>query len=174
MSDTECVMGMCAWVYLFTCRAWRGCPATLELELQVNHLIWVLGGELGSSERAVWALNHWAILPTSDDSLRQGLSVEPRPCPMDVLVGQIIQRTPFPPLSARISGEWPQPLSPWWVPRIHTQAQLLSTEPPPKSLDVSNLKSKHSGVIQPKGIPIWYLLCNDDKQMSEVVCSFRH
>ena len=106
--------------------------------------------------------------------LRQGLSVEPRPCPVDVLVGQIIQGTPFPPLSARISGEWPQPLSRWWVPRIHTQAQLLSTEPPPKSLDVSNLKTKHSSVIQPKGIPIWYLLCNDDKQMSEVVCSFCH
>jgi hypothetical protein len=37
----------------------------LELQLQklVTHLIWMLGAELGSSVRAVYALNCCAILP---------------------------------------------------------------------------------------------------------------
>lgn len=59
----------CVWMSGTCVRAPVGAQkrvlGSLELEIVVSHLAWVLRNELGSSKRKASVLNHWAIFPST-------------------------------------------------------------------------------------------------------------
>lgn len=68
VSVCMCAMCMqCLWVP-------RGTLHLLKLQAVLSHLMWVLGILLGSSVRAVSALNHWTIFPAHNKYLKVNIS----------------------------------------------------------------------------------------------------